>query len=312
MQPEGGPDVSVVIPAHGADAWLVEAIASAVGQTVPVHVIVVDDGSPEPLAPTIPRELAAHVEAIRIPHSGLASARNAGLARVTTPYVNFLDADDRLLPHCAERLTAELRRHPGAVAAGGYPRYLARDGRRTGGRSSHVPVPLPMQAIRSGLLTPWPTGAAVVATAAARAVGGYDEELTPPGGRWYPEDLDFWAKLAASGDFVHCRAVIGEYRINPRGATARNMLSLVEGEAYVAARIQARGRGRDLRREDFQWRPTWRERRRICTREHFFLAGAAFLDREPAALTRHLGLAVANGPLFTLRRVTGMRRASPA
>jgi hypothetical protein len=167
-----------------------------------------------------------------------------------------------------------------------------------------------MEKVRTGLLTPWPVGAALVSTAAARAVGGFDDDFTPANGRWYPEDLDFWARLAAVGEFTHCRSVVGEYRLNPRGSTATRALSVAEGSAFVAARIQARAEGHDLRLEDFRWRPTWRQRRRVSARAHFFVAGAAFLNRKPAALVHHLGLAALNGPLFTLRRLTGMRRVS--
>lgn len=310
MQPDPErPDVTVVIPTHGFDAWLLEAVSSARSQTVPVQVIVVDDGSPEPIADALPAEIAERVQVVRIPHSGVARARNAGLAKVTTPYVLFLDADDRLLPDCVEQLAAQMLRCPGAVASGGHPRYISSDGKRTGGRSAHVPLPLPMEKVRAGLLTPWPVWAALVSTAAARAVGGFDDDFTPVDGRWYPEDLDFWAKLAAVGEFTHCRCVVGEYRINPRGSTATKAISVAEGAAFVAARVQARAEGRDLRREDFHWRPTWNDRRRLAARTHFFAAGAAFLNREPAPLVRHLGLAIVNGPAFTVRRLSGMRRA---
>lgn len=311
MQPDPErPDVTVVIPAHGFDAWLLEAVSSARSQTVPVQVIVVDDGSPEPIVDALPAGIAEQVEVVRIPHSGLAGARNAGLSRVSTPYVLFLDADDRLLHDCVAQLVEQMRSCPGAVAAGGYPRYISSDGRRTGGRSSHVPVPLPMAKVRAGLLTPWPVHAALVSTSAARAVGGFEEEFTPAGSPWYPEDLDFWAKLAAVGEFTHCRSVVAEYRINPGGSTATNAVSLAEGSAFVAARIQARAEGRDLRREDFHWKPTWRQCRLLSARAHFFAAGAAFLNREPAPLVRHLGLAIVNGPVFTLQRLSGMRRVS--
>ena len=41
------PDVSVVIPAFGVAEWLVDGVASALGQSVSLEVIVVDDASPD-------------------------------------------------------------------------------------------------------------------------------------------------------------------------------------------------------------------------------------------------------------------------
>ena len=69
--------------------------------------IVVDDGSTEPLP-----ELPPEVELIRQQNRGVAHARNAGLARVETPYALVLDADDRLAPGALAILRAPLEADP--------------------------------------------------------------------------------------------------------------------------------------------------------------------------------------------------------
>src|SRR5471030_1540460 len=95
MKPaQTSPDISVIIPAYRAAAYLGAALASVAGQTgVALEIVVVDDGSPEDLAPIV--GAAAHpVRLIRQPYRGVAAARNAGFGATSAPYIAFLDADD--------------------------------------------------------------------------------------------------------------------------------------------------------------------------------------------------------------------------
>jgi glycosyltransferase involved in cell wall biosynthesis len=90
------PIVSVVIPCFNQGRYLAEAIDSAISTHFPVQVIVVDDGSADDTAAVAGR--VATVKYVRQVRSGLAAARNRGLAEATGEFVVFLDADDRLLP----------------------------------------------------------------------------------------------------------------------------------------------------------------------------------------------------------------------
>ena len=86
--------VSVVIPTYNSRAYLLQAIESALDQTLPpAEVIVVDDGSTDGtsdlLAPFLKR-----IRYQRQPNLGVSAARNAGLAMATGEFVAFLDADD--------------------------------------------------------------------------------------------------------------------------------------------------------------------------------------------------------------------------
>jgi glycosyltransferase involved in cell wall biosynthesis len=98
-------DVTVVITNHNYGDFLREAVDSALHEGA--HVVVVDDGSTEPLP-----ELPAEVELIRQENQGVARARNAGLTRVQTPYGLVLDADDRLAPGSLAALRAPLEADP--------------------------------------------------------------------------------------------------------------------------------------------------------------------------------------------------------
>ena len=98
-------DITAVIACFNYGAYLLEAVDSALAQGA--KVIVVDDGSTQPLP-----ELPSGVELIRQQNQGVALARNAGLARVETPYALVLDADDRLAPGALATLRAPLEADP--------------------------------------------------------------------------------------------------------------------------------------------------------------------------------------------------------
>jgi glycosyltransferase involved in cell wall biosynthesis len=85
--------------------WLREAVRSALGQRdCEVELIVVDDGSPEPVADLLRDVDDRRLEVIAIPHGGISRARNAGIARARGDLVRFIDADDILEPDSTARL----------------------------------------------------------------------------------------------------------------------------------------------------------------------------------------------------------------
>lgn len=99
------PHASIVIPAYNQQPQLLRAaVASALMQTAPVEVIVVDDGSKEDVATTVlakdtplGRDPCLHV----IRHdtnSGIAAALNTGIRAMTTDWFCWLSSDDLLDP----------------------------------------------------------------------------------------------------------------------------------------------------------------------------------------------------------------------
>jgi GT2 family glycosyltransferase len=110
-------DITAVIANYNYGRYLREAVDSALAEGA--RVVVVDDGSTEPLP-----ELPAEVELIRQENQGVARARNAGIARVQTPYVIVLDADDRIVPGALEKLHAALEADPAIGFAYGRMRFF--------------------------------------------------------------------------------------------------------------------------------------------------------------------------------------------
>ena len=96
------PLVSIVIPCYNAEKFIAEAIESAFNQIYPnVEVIVIDDGSSDRSVEII-QSYGNRVRFEAIDHRGACAARNRGLQLSKGEFIQFLDADDVLLPNKLE------------------------------------------------------------------------------------------------------------------------------------------------------------------------------------------------------------------
>lgn len=113
------PEATVVIPTRDRPAQLQACLDGLARQTLAVgrfEVVVVDDGSAVPLAPSTPAGLDVVLVGQR--HAGSAAARNAGVARARGAVVAFTDDDCVPDPEWLERMLASVAIDPGALHAG--------------------------------------------------------------------------------------------------------------------------------------------------------------------------------------------------
>jgi len=104
--------VSVIIPAYNREAYLGEAIESALRQTRPPdEIVVVDDGSTDRTA-EIAQSFGKTVRCLSQANQGAGAARNAGLQATRGNLVAFLDSDDLWLERKLEIQIAFLQAHP--------------------------------------------------------------------------------------------------------------------------------------------------------------------------------------------------------
>ena len=112
-------DISVIIPTYGRHQMLLRALDSIIGQSTRIReVIVVDDGSPNPI--TIPDRYNDHFPVKLVQHErnrGAAAARNTGLRLASGRWITFLDSDDVWLPGTLERRLADAQAHLNATGA---------------------------------------------------------------------------------------------------------------------------------------------------------------------------------------------------
>jgi glycosyltransferase involved in cell wall biosynthesis len=104
--------LSAVIPAYNREAYLGEAIESALSQTRPPdEIIVIDDGSTDRTA-EIARSFGKTVDCLSQSNQGIGAARNAGLHAARGNLIALLDSDDLWLERKLEIQTFFLQQHP--------------------------------------------------------------------------------------------------------------------------------------------------------------------------------------------------------
>lgn len=287
--------VSVVIPAYNAAATLHQTVMSALRQShPPLEVIVIDDGSADETH-DIALSLAAAHRTVRVHQQlnrGVACSRNEGLRRACGKFLVFLDADDLMLPHMLERLIGEFQ--PGVVLVGGDARYAVSLGHRVGGRVRSF-ARFNEQLARRGELMPFQPSAAVVLATAARSIGGFDERLSAEAA--FPEDLDFFARLANVGRLVAVNDVVSLYALSSGSKSWRDHAgtgsssaetSLLRGEAFVRKRLEVG----ELQWDSFVFSPSSAQRRLLRSRFAARAARTAWLQRRFVAAIRAVGTAV--------------------
>jgi glycosyltransferase involved in cell wall biosynthesis len=102
------PLVSILVAAYNAEGTIADALKSATRQTWPrKEVIVVDDGSTDRTAEVV-RQFK-DVILVSTKNQGLPAAINHGFPLTQGDYIQYLDADDLLMPDKIERQLAALR-----------------------------------------------------------------------------------------------------------------------------------------------------------------------------------------------------------
>jgi GT2 family glycosyltransferase/glycosyltransferase involved in cell wall biosynthesis len=200
-------EVTVVVPLHDYADTIVEALESVRAQSLNLlDLVVVDDASSDASGEVARAWMAKNAERFgRIVllrnhrNQGLATTRNAGFAAAETPFVLPLDADNRLLPDCAEKCLDAIKRTGAAFV---YP-ALEKFGDGNGVFSDRPYDPARFAAAN------YIDATALVRLAAWAAVGGYHNV------RYGWEDYDFWCRFAEQGFFgTQVPEVLGMYRVH--------------------------------------------------------------------------------------------------
>ncbi len=90
--------VTIGIPCYNSEQWLEVAIRSALEQSHrPTEIIVADDGSTDD-SRDIARQFGDEIRLIEQPNRGANAARNTILSQANGEWIQYLDADDYLIP----------------------------------------------------------------------------------------------------------------------------------------------------------------------------------------------------------------------
>lgn len=190
---------SIVIPLFNQKEYFVEAIESALAQTVPVEIIVVDDGSTDG-GRFLADEYADRATIVHQVNKGLASARNTGIMNATGEFILPLDADDILLPTCVERIERVFDDTDATVVAPSFSQFGLAEG--------------------DVILTPRPTFndflpgnkvgyCSAIKRSVLLAIGGYSPKMV-----WGFEDYHLWFNILKLGGKIHTIAEpLWKYRL---------------------------------------------------------------------------------------------------
>ena len=233
------PRVSVLMAVYDTPPALLEqAIDSILSQTWPdFEFLILDDGSRSPVRDTLARA-ASRDQRIRLyaePHRGLTATLNRGLALARGVWIARQDADDWSEPERLERQAEFFVAHPGATVLGSAAWTHQQDGTRL----FQQRPPLDAGEIREWFWrgsNPFLHGAVMFQAAAARAVGGYREELDGS------EDYDFFWRLQERGLAGNLAAPLYHYRFTAGSVSTSRAVE--QARALRATRYLAEARER--------------------------------------------------------------------
>ncbi len=228
------PLVSIIIPAYNAAPVLPQAIESCLAQTHPqIEIIVVNDGSTDD-TPQVARSYP-QVICLDQTNKGLAGARNTGILYATGEYIQFLDADDMLLPDkircCVETFQAD------SAADVVYTDYEI----RTPDMKNISPNPKPDVVMGEGDIlnllvhttsTLFRVPCPLVKSSLVRQVDGFSL------GMQGVEDWHFWIKLAAIGaSYRFLPQVLVWYRDSP-ASMSKDRLLMTRSRLHAVQALQ--------------------------------------------------------------------------
>jgi glycosyltransferase involved in cell wall biosynthesis len=187
------PGITVLIPAYRAQGTIQRAIESVCAQTLqPAHILVIDDGSPEPLVVDAQSAAPIPVTVQRLPQNlGSSGALNHGIAQISTVWTAFLDADDSWHPEKLARQMDFAKQNPDTALVATGLRFIGGDGKI---QMDVATVPLPSAPLNklASLLEDCVMAkqSAMTKTAVLQASGGFDTTLI------VGEDQEFFLRLA--------------------------------------------------------------------------------------------------------------------
>ena len=215
---ETTPLVSVIMAAHDAEAFVGQAISSALAQSYgPLEVIVVDDGSVDATSEVVARIASAdpRVRLVTTDNRGPAAARNHAAALARGELIAPLDADDLWAPDKLERQVEAIQRanaDTGLVYC--WTSAIDENGKVLSPlwRPRSETGDVRDLAIADGLIGN--ASVPLVRKSVFDRIGGYAEDLR------LGEDWDFHMRAAAVTRFeVVCSPLVG-YRLRVGSATA--------------------------------------------------------------------------------------------
>jgi glycosyltransferase involved in cell wall biosynthesis len=221
--------VSVVLPIYNGVNFIRESLNSVLAQTFhDYEIICVDDGSTDDSLAMLD-EYREHVTVLRQANAGQSAARDTGVRHASSPYVAFLDQDDRWYPWKLKQQVRAMASDPKAVLVHCNSDRMNAEGQVVQRGATLEEHPRAMESplgrlLGEGLILP---SAMLVRRDAFERVGGFDHEL-----RGY-EDFDLCARLKQEGRFVFLDEPGMCYRVHPEGSSRAGQVVIRSRERFL-------------------------------------------------------------------------------
>ena len=225
------PLVSVVIPAFNGGALLRAAVDSVLAQDylVPYEIVVVDDGSTDPVEPFL-ADAGERVRIVRKDNGGTASARNRGVREAQGDYIAFLDQDDLWDPHKLSR-QVPLFRHDDIALVHAGARFVDTSGHVTSilegdpNLTTHELLADSRLAVQT----------VVVRRSVLETLGGFDESLSGA------DDWDMWIRIIDRFRITAVPDALATIRVHPGNQSRDAELMYSSAEQVMAKHRRIHG-----------------------------------------------------------------------
>ena len=236
--------VSIVVPCFNSERFLTETLESAFTQTYPhTEIIVIDDGSTD-RTPELIRHYGDRLRAEFGPNRGASAARNRGTALASGEFIQYLDADDVLVPTAIERRVAALQAKDADVAYSDWEKLVETE---DGTYELGEPVAKRIEDLHPNpeiaILQFWsPPAALTYRRRIVERIGGWKE--------WLPiiQDARFLNDAGlVGGTFVHVPGIGARYRVHRGASLSRSNAAAFVADAFrnasdLQAIFESRGR----------------------------------------------------------------------
>ncbi|RWP72875.1 trifunctional glycosyltransferase/class I SAM-dependent methyltransferase/polysaccharide deacetylase [Mesorhizobium sp.] len=223
------PLVSIVVPAHNAEATLARALDCLLDQEiVDWEAIIIDDASTDRTSAIIAGyvERDARFRTLNSCAYSAAGARNSGISTARGHWLMFLDADDWVDASFLAKMLAALKTAPDAVAAYCGSRRVMPDGELTPPSISTEVATQPFETLARRCAIR--THALLVDRETIVELGGFDVSLRTC------EDWDLWQRLARLGkNWVMVDEPLAFYRASPNSLSRNSAQMLVDAEIVI-------------------------------------------------------------------------------
>lgn len=217
-------NVSVIIPAYNDVSTIRQTLDSLLAQTfTDWEAVVVDDGSTDETAALVAQYTHQDNRFTLVQQTNLggSAARNTGLNQARFDWVLFLDADDWLLPHHLEKLTAVLQNNPSLDGAHcGWTRVSPT------GELGHDTFAPPHEDLfeQFAQTCAFQPHTCLIRRSLVEAVGGWDATYRSC------QDWDLWQRITRKGaKLAAVREVLARYRTRPGSVSLRPEQLLIDG-----------------------------------------------------------------------------------